>query len=78
MNVKRALNACDRHNDGFISLTDLRAVLSAFTVPMSEQLFIQLMERSVLNTIMIKIRIKINKINEYVHILITSAANRCG
>ena len=45
VNVKRALNACDRNNDGFVSLVDLRAVLSAFTIPMSEQLFKQLMER---------------------------------
>ncbi|KAF6034130.1 EFCAB6 [Bugula neritina] len=46
VNVKRALNACDKNNDGFISLVDLRAVLSAFTIPMSEQLFVQLMERA--------------------------------
>jgi len=45
VNVKRAMAACDRHEDGFISLPDLRAVLSAFTIPMSEQLFHQLMER---------------------------------
>ena len=37
--------AVDKHLDGFVSIEDLRAILSNFTLPMSSQLFTQLMTR---------------------------------
>ena len=45
--VKKAFLAFDAHKDGFISLDNLRSVLSHFTIPMTAQLFTRLMERSV-------------------------------
>lgn len=43
--LKRAFMAIDKHLDGFVSIEDLRAILSNFTLPMSDQLFSQLMTR---------------------------------
>ncbi|XP_076466442.1 EF-hand calcium-binding domain-containing protein 6-like [Babylonia areolata] len=43
--LKKAFMALDKHLDGFVSIEDLRAVLSNFTLPMSDQLFTQLMAR---------------------------------
>ena len=43
--LKRAFMAIDKHLDGFVSIEDLRAILSNFTLPMSDQLFSQLMAR---------------------------------
>ena len=44
-NLKRMFIAMDKHLDGFISLEDLKSVLFQFTLPMSEQLFLALMDR---------------------------------
>ena len=46
-NLKRMFIAMDKHLDGFISLEDLKSVLFQFTLPMSEQLFLALMDRLV-------------------------------
>ena len=43
--LKKAFMAIDKHLDGFVSIEDLRAILSNFTLPMSDQLFSQLMTR---------------------------------
>ncbi|KAL8588470.1 hypothetical protein ACOMHN_054049 [Nucella lapillus] len=43
--LKKAFMAIDKHLDGFVSIEDLRAILSNFTLPMSDQLFTQLMAR---------------------------------
>lgn len=43
--LKRAFMAVDKHLDGFVSIEDLRSILSNFTLPMSDQLFSQLMTR---------------------------------
>ncbi|XP_070189620.1 EF-hand calcium-binding domain-containing protein 6-like [Littorina saxatilis] len=43
--LKKAFMALDRHLDGFVTIEDLRAILSNFTLPMSDQLFAQLMAR---------------------------------
>ncbi|XP_046566155.1 EF-hand calcium-binding domain-containing protein 6-like [Haliotis rubra] len=45
LNLKKAFMSFDKHLDGFISLDDLKAILTNFTIPMSDQLFSQLMER---------------------------------
>ncbi|XP_077999888.1 EF-hand calcium-binding domain-containing protein 6-like isoform X2 [Glandiceps talaboti] len=45
VNLKKAFMAFDYKRDGFISLDDLKTVLINFTLPMSDQLFSQLMER---------------------------------
>ncbi|KAK7503096.1 hypothetical protein BaRGS_00005722 [Batillaria attramentaria] len=45
LKLKRAFMAFDKHLDGFVSIEDLRAILSNFTLPMSDQLFGQLMAR---------------------------------
>ena len=44
-NIKRMFMVFDKHNDGFLQLGDLKSVLSQFTIPMSDQLFSQLMDR---------------------------------
>nr|XP_022292188.1 EF-hand calcium-binding domain-containing protein 6-like isoform X2 [Crassostrea virginica] len=45
LNLKKIFLTFDRHLDGFISLEDLKSILCQFTVPMSDQLFRQMMER---------------------------------
>ena len=45
VNIKKAFMAFDKRQDGFITLDDLKSVLIHFTLPMSDQLFAQLMER---------------------------------
>ena len=45
VNLKKAFMSFDRHLDGFISIEDLQAILTQFTIPMSKQLFCQLMEK---------------------------------
>lgn len=45
VNLKKAFMAFDTHLDGFISVDDLLAILTQFTLPMSKQLFSQLMEK---------------------------------
>ena len=47
LNLKKIFLTFDRHLDGFISLEDLKSILCQFTVPMSDQLFRQMMERCV-------------------------------
>ncbi|XP_023929939.1 EF-hand calcium-binding domain-containing protein 6 [Lingula anatina] len=44
-NLKRAFLAFDAEKNGFVDLEDLKSILISFTVPMSDQLFQQLMER---------------------------------
>eukprot|EP00058_Branchiostoma_floridae_P003899 XP_002589387.1 hypothetical protein BRAFLDRAFT_77829 [Branchiostoma floridae] len=44
-NVKKAFLAFDATNSGYISIDDLKSVLVHFTIPMSDQLFSQLMDR---------------------------------
>ena len=43
--LKKAFMSFDRHLDGFIAIDDLQAILTQFTIPMSKQLFSQLMEK---------------------------------
>lgn len=45
LNLKKIFLTFDRHLDGFINLEDLKSILCQFTVPMSDQLFRQMMER---------------------------------
>ena len=45
VNIKKAFMAFDKRQDGFITLDDLKSVLIHFTLPMSDQLFAQLMDR---------------------------------
>lgn len=45
VNLKRMFMSFDRHLDGHVTLEDLKSVLNNFTLPMSDQLFSQLMER---------------------------------
>lgn len=45
--IKRAMMAFDASFDGFILIDDLKAVLDNFVIPMSEEVFQQLMYRSV-------------------------------
>ncbi|XP_072165535.1 EF-hand calcium-binding domain-containing protein 6-like isoform X2 [Diadema setosum] len=45
VNIKKAFMAFDKRQDGFIMLDDLKSVLIHFTLPMSDQLFAQLMDR---------------------------------
>lgn len=45
LNLKKIFLSFDRHLDGFITLDDLKSILIQFTIPMSDQLFSQLMER---------------------------------
>ena len=44
-NMKRVFMALDKHLDGFVSIKDLKQVLTQFTVPLSDQLFMRLMDR---------------------------------
>ncbi|XP_074648584.1 EF-hand calcium-binding domain-containing protein 6-like [Tubulanus polymorphus] len=44
-NLRKAFLAFDRSHSGFVSITDLKSILSNFTIPMSDQLFLALMER---------------------------------
>ncbi len=45
VNLKRMFMAFDKHLDGFVEIEDLKSILSQFTIPLSEQLFSQLMQR---------------------------------
>jgi len=45
VNLKKAFMSFDTHLDGFISVEDLRSILTQFTIPMSRPLFSQLMEK---------------------------------
>jgi len=45
LNLKKIFISFDRHLDGFINLEDLKSILIHFTMPMSDQLFTQLMEK---------------------------------
>ncbi|KAL4233424.1 EF-hand calcium-binding domain-containing protein 6 [Mactra antiquata] len=45
VNLKKAFMSFDTHLDGFISVEDLQSILTQFTIPMSKQLFSQLMEK---------------------------------
>ncbi|KAK6168917.1 hypothetical protein SNE40_020073 [Patella caerulea] len=44
-NLKKSFLSFDKNISGFISLEDLKAILTNFTIPMSNQLFMRLMER---------------------------------
>ena len=54
-NLKHMFIAMDRHLDGFISLEDLKSVLFQFILPMSDQLFISLMDRYAQSTALFKL-----------------------
>ena len=43
--IKRMFMAMDRHLDGFIGLKELKSILTQFTIPLTDQLFSQLMDR---------------------------------
>ena len=43
--LKKMFMALDRNLDGFVDIEDLKSVLCKFTIPLSDQLFAQLMER---------------------------------
>lgn len=45
--IKKSCIARDRHLDGWIKIEDLKAILDQFAIPMSDQLFAQLMDRLV-------------------------------
>uniref|UniRef100_A0A2C9KUP1 EF-hand domain-containing protein n=1 Tax=Biomphalaria glabrata TaxID=6526 RepID=A0A2C9KUP1_BIOGL len=45
MQLKKAFMTFDKHLDGYVSIEDLKSILHNFTLPLSDQLFIQLMER---------------------------------
>ncbi|XP_006816237.1 EF-hand calcium-binding domain-containing protein 6-like [Saccoglossus kowalevskii] len=45
VNLKKAFMAFDYKRDGYISIDDLKTILINFTLPMSDQLFSQLMDR---------------------------------
>ncbi|XP_069133814.1 EF-hand calcium-binding domain-containing protein 6-like isoform X1 [Argopecten irradians] len=45
LNLKKIFISFDRNLDGFINLEDLKSILTQFTIPMSDPLFKQLMER---------------------------------
>ena len=47
LKLKKAFMTFDRHLDGYVSIDDLKNILNSFTLPMSEQLFVQLMDRLV-------------------------------
>ena len=44
-NLKKMFMAFDKNLEGFVSIENLQSILNQFTVPMSEQLFSQLMQR---------------------------------
>ncbi|KAH9512262.1 hypothetical protein Btru_041326 [Bulinus truncatus] len=45
MQLKKAFMTFDKHLDGFVSIEDLKSILHNFTLPLTDQLFVQLMER---------------------------------
>ncbi|ESO84984.1 hypothetical protein LOTGIDRAFT_236027 [Lottia gigantea] len=45
VNLKKSFLAFDKSLSGFINIDDLKAILTNFTIPMSNQLFTRLMER---------------------------------
>ena len=44
-NITRAFVAFDKRGDGFVTLDELKRVLFNFAFPMSDKLFIELMDR---------------------------------
>ena len=44
-NISRAFVAFDRRGDGFVTLDELKRVLFNFAFPMSDKLFVELMDR---------------------------------
>ena len=44
-NISRAFVAFDKRGDGFVTLDELKRVLFNFAFPMSDKLFVELMER---------------------------------
>lgn len=44
-NICRAFVAFDRRGDGFVTLDELKRVLFNFAFPMSDKLFVELMDR---------------------------------
>lgn len=44
-NISRAFAAFDRRGDGFVTLDELKRVLFNFAFPMSDKLFVELMDR---------------------------------
>ena len=46
--IKRMFLAFDKHLDGFITLEELKSILNQFTLPLTDQLFAQLMDRLVI------------------------------
>ena len=45
LDLQRAFVAFDRNRDGFVTLHELKRVLTHFVFPMSDQIFAQLMDR---------------------------------
>jgi len=44
-NISRAFVAFDKRGDGFVTLDELKRVLFNFAFPMSDKLFVELMDR---------------------------------
>lgn len=44
-NITRAFVAFDKRGDGFVTLDELKRVLFNFAFPMSDKLFVELMDR---------------------------------
>lgn len=44
-NISRAFVAFDRRGDGFVTLDELKRVLFNFAFPLSDKLFVELMDR---------------------------------
>jgi Ca2+-binding EF-hand superfamily protein len=45
VNLKKAFMVFDTHLDGFVSVENLQSILTQFTIPMSKQLFSQIMDK---------------------------------
>ncbi|CAL1541366.1 unnamed protein product [Lymnaea stagnalis] len=45
LKLKKTFMSFDKHLDGYVSIEDLKSILNSFTLPMSDELFLQLMER---------------------------------
>ncbi len=45
VNLKKVFMAFDSKNDGYVTLEDLKSILNNFTVPMSDQLFSEVMDQ---------------------------------
>lgn len=44
-NLKRIFLAFDKNLDGTVAIDNLKSILTHFTIPLTDQLFLQLMER---------------------------------